>query len=215
MPRPLRYRWLLTCHGDFILEKQEEMVVKVMSNDLHELFSGLYNNPILLLLLLLSHSSRVLLCGPHRQQPTRLPHPRDSQGKSTGAGCHFLLQCMKVKSESEVAQLCLTLSDPMDSSVPGSSVHGIFQARVLEWVAIAFSWELWVKLYELSFIWGEIRTAAQQAAYQIALRDCSKAAVGERQYIMFWWRGSSIPWSTHFTKGFLLVTRIWCHHEGI
>ena len=76
---------------------------------------------------------------PHRQQPTRLPRPWDSPGKNTGMGCHFLLQCMKVKSESEVAQSCPTLSDPMDCSLPGSSIHGIFQARVLEWVAIAFS----------------------------------------------------------------------------
>ena len=76
---------------------------------------------------------------PHRWQPNRLPHSWDSPGKSTGLGCHFLLQCMKVKSESEVAQLCLTLSDPMDRSLPGSSIHGIFQARVLEWGAIAFS----------------------------------------------------------------------------
>ena len=74
---------------------------------------------------------------PHGQQPTRLPHPWDSPGKNTGVGCHFLLQCMKVKSESEVAQSCLTLSDPMDCTLPGSSIHGIFQARVLEWVAIA------------------------------------------------------------------------------
>ena len=73
---------------------------------------------------------------PHRQQPTRLPHPWDSPGKNTGVGCHFLLQCMNVKSESEVAQSCRTLSDPMDCSPPGSSVHGIFQARVLEWVAL-------------------------------------------------------------------------------
>ena len=72
-------------------------------------------------------------------QPTRLPHLWDSPGKNTGVGCHFLLQCMKVKSEREVAQLCLTLCDPMDCSLPGSSVHGIFQARVLEWGAIAFS----------------------------------------------------------------------------
>ena len=63
----------------------------------------------------------------------------DSPGKNTGVGCHFLLQCMKVKNESEVAQSCLTLSDPMDCSLTGSSVHGIFQARVLEWGAIAFS----------------------------------------------------------------------------
>ena len=72
---------------------------------------------------------------PHRQQPTRLPHPWDSPGKNTGVGCHFLLQCMKVKSESEVAQSCPTLSDPMDQSLPGSSIRGTFQARVLEWVA--------------------------------------------------------------------------------
>ena len=76
---------------------------------------------------------------PHRQQPTRLPRPWDSPGKNTGAGCPFLLQCLKVKGESEVAQSCPTLSDPMDCSPPGSSVHGIFQARVLEWGAIAFS----------------------------------------------------------------------------
>ena len=69
---------------------------------------------------------------PHRRQPTRLPRPWDSPGKNTGVGCHFLLQCMKVKRESEVAQWCLTLSDPMDYSLPGSSIHGIFQARVLE-----------------------------------------------------------------------------------
>ena len=76
---------------------------------------------------------------PHRWQPTRLPCPWDSPDKNTGVGCHFLLQCMKVKSESEVAQACLTLRDSMDCSPPGSSMHGIFQARVLEWGAIAFS----------------------------------------------------------------------------
>jgi len=61
---------------------------------------------------------------PHRRQPTRIPHPWDSPGKNTGVGCHFLLQCMKVKSESEVAPSCLTLSDPMDRSLPGSSAMG-------------------------------------------------------------------------------------------
>ena len=76
---------------------------------------------------------------PHRRQPTRLPCPWDSPGKNTGVGCHVLLQCMKVKSESEVVQLCLTLSDPMDCSLPGSSIREIFQTRVLEWGAIAFS----------------------------------------------------------------------------
>jgi len=74
---------------------------------------------------------------PQRRQPTRLPRPWDSPGKNTGVGCHFLLQCMKVRSESEVALSCPTLRDPMDCSPPGSSIHGIFQARVLEWGAIA------------------------------------------------------------------------------
>ena len=78
---------------------------------------------------------------PQRRQPTRLPCPWDSPGKNTGVGGHFLLQCRKVKSESEVAQSCLTLSDPMDCSLPASSVHGIFQARVLEWGAIPFSYD--------------------------------------------------------------------------
>ena len=71
---------------------------------------------------------------PHRRQPIRLPRPWDSPGKNTGVGCHFLLQCMKVKSESEVAQSCPTLCDPTDYTV-----HGIFQARILEWVASPFS----------------------------------------------------------------------------
>ena len=78
------------------------------------------------------------LCDPIDGSPPG-PHPWDSPGKNTGVGCPFLLQCVKVKSESEVAQLCLTLSNPIDCSPPGSSVHGIFQARVLEWGAIAFS----------------------------------------------------------------------------
>ena len=120
---------------------------------------------------------------PHTRQPTRLPRPWDSPGKNTGVGCHFLLQCMKVKSESEVAQSCPTLAtswsaayqaspsmgfsrqeywsgvpllpaaaaaakslqscptlcDPVDNSPPGSPVHGILQARILEWVAVPFS----------------------------------------------------------------------------
>ena len=75
----------------------------------------------------------------YRRQPTRLHHPWDSPGKNTGVGSNLLLQCMKVKSESEVIQSCPTLRDPMDCSLPGSLAHGIFQARVLEWVVIAFS----------------------------------------------------------------------------
>ena len=87
-----------------------------------------------LLLLLLSHFSRVWLSATPEN-----PCPWDSPGKNTGVGCHFLLQCMKVKSESEVAQLCLILSNPMDCSLLGSSVHGIFQAEALEWGTTAFS----------------------------------------------------------------------------
>ena len=71
------------------------------------------------------------LCDPIDGSP---PGSWDSPGKNTGVGCHFLLQCMKVKSESEVVQSCLTLSDPMDCNLPGPSIHGVFQARVLEWV---------------------------------------------------------------------------------
>ena len=96
-----------------------------------------YNS--LLLLLLLSCFSCVRLCVTPETAAHQAPRPWDSPGKNTGVGCLFLLQCMKVKSESEVVQSCPTLCDPMDCSLPGSSVHGIFQARVLEWGAIAFS----------------------------------------------------------------------------
>ena len=87
---------------------------------------------------------------PHRRQPTRFPRPWDSPGKNTGGGYHFLLQCMKVKSESEVTQSCPTLSDPMDCSPPGSSVYGIFQARVLEWGATAFSTSTSLELIQMT-----------------------------------------------------------------
>ena len=109
---------------------------------------------------------------PHRRQPTRFPRPWDSPGKNTGVGCHFLLQCMKVKSESEVAQSCPTFSDPMDCSPPGSSIHGIFQARVLEWGAIAFSgiftvnylrMALWYQLPLRSFSTGRIESCGLAA----------------------------------------------------
>ena len=86
----------------------------------------------------------------HRRQPTRLHRPWDSAGKNTGVGCHFLLQCMKVKSEREVAQLCPTLRNPMDCSLSGSFIHGIFQARVLEWVAIAFSKNVYTSIIYVS-----------------------------------------------------------------
>ena len=118
----------------------------------------------LLLLLLLSPSVVSDSVRPHRRQPTRLPRPWDSPGKDTGVGCHFLLQCMKVESESELAQSCLTLHDPMDCSLPGSSVHGIFQARVLEWIAIAFL--LLIKLQMLSrYLFLEIALHSKQDVY--------------------------------------------------
>ena len=98
---------------------------------------------------------------PQRQQPTRLPRPWDSPGKNTGVGCHFLHQCMKVKSESEVAQSCPTLCDPMDCSLPGSSVHGIFQARVLEWGAMAF---FGATVYEVTKSRHDLVTKQQQAS---------------------------------------------------
>ena len=88
---------------------------------------------------LLSHFSRAQLCASPQMAAHQAPHPWDSPGKNTGVGCHFLLQWMKEKSESEVAQSCPTLCDPMDHSPPSSSVHGIFQVRILEWAAISFS----------------------------------------------------------------------------
>ena len=92
----------------------------------------------------------------HRRQPTRLPRPWDSPGKNTGVGRHFLLQCKKVKSESEVAQSYLTLSDPMNYSLPGSSIHGIFQARVLKQGVIAFS---------IMYLTHKLRLSACQMIY--------------------------------------------------
>ena len=129
--------------------------------DCHSLLQGMFPtqglNPGLLhcrrILYCLSHQGSCCCCcccccvasvvsdsvRPHRRQPNRLSRPWDSPGKNTGVGCHFLLQCMKVKSEREVTQSCQTLRDPMNCSLPGFSFHGIFRARVLEWVAIAFS----------------------------------------------------------------------------
>ena len=89
---------------------------------------------------------------PHRRQPIRLPDPGILQAKNTGVGCHFLLQCMKMKSESEVAQSSPTLRDPLDCSAPGSSVHGILQARVLEWGAIILLKKIYTSGYGGSFL---------------------------------------------------------------
>ena len=112
---------------------------------------------------------------PHRRQPTRLPRPWGSPGKNTGVGCHFLLQCMKVKSESEVAQSCPTLSDPMDCSLPGSSVHGISQARVLEWGAIAFSQQRLTPLInqDRELLWAQL-TCVNSAIQGAACKEADK-----------------------------------------
>ena len=108
------------------------------------------------------------LCDPRDSSPPGSPIPGILQARRPdGVGCHFLLQCRKVKSESEVIQSCPTLSDPMSCSLPGSSAHGIFQARVLEWVAISFSnaWKWKVKGKSLSRVrlLAIPRTAAHQA----------------------------------------------------
>ena len=115
---------------------------------------------------------------PHRRQPTRLPRPWDSPGKNTGVGCHFLLQCTKAKSESEVAQLCPTLRDPMDCSLPGSSVHGIFQARVLEWDAIAFSDLLHIPLPD----YFSSKPVSETKSYYSHFADKELAQRGEATY---------------------------------
>ena len=133
-----------------------------------------FNN---LLLLLLSHFSHVRLCATPWTAAHRLPRSWDSPGKNTGVGCHFLLQCMKVKSESEVAQSCPTLSDPMDrsllcyakslqscptlcdtidGSLPGSPVPGILQARTLEWVAISLGFSIHGIFQARVLEWGAI-----------------------------------------------------------
>ena len=122
----------MTSRKTIALTKQT-FVGKVMSllfNMLSRLIIAFLSRSKFLLISWLQSPSTVIL---------ELPHPWDSPGKNTGVGCHFLLQCRKVKSESEDAQSCPTLHDPMDCSLPGSSIHGIFQARVLEWGAIALT----------------------------------------------------------------------------
>ena len=117
---------------------------------------------------------------PHRRQPTRLPRPWDSPGKNTGVGCHFLLQCMKVKRESEVAQSCLTLSDPMDCSLTGSSVHGIFQARVLEWGAIAFSVRMSSVIYKHTGVSRDMASWTEEGVEQFA---CAPASATRERWL--------------------------------
>ena len=135
---------------------------------------------------------------PHRWQPTRLPRPWDSPGKNTGVGCHFLLQCMKVKSESEVTQSCPTLCDPMDCSLPGSSTHGILQSRVLEWVATA------LVFYK---VWHSINISGSKTKYTSGM----KVAVISQSVM------SDVIKRIHFCKQNFCVfkeysMRIWCPH---
>ena len=129
---------------------------------------------------------------PHRQQPTRFPHTWDSPGKNIGVGCHFLLQCMKVKSESEVLQSCPTLSDPMDCSLPGSSIHGIFQARVLEWVASASS--DWVhSKHEIGEGKKKGRYGAREKGLRKEVKRGRRLRKGERE------GGKTVDWAIELT----------------
>ena len=118
---------------------------------------------------------------PHRWQPTRLRRPWDSPGKNTGVGCHFLLQCMKVKSESEVTQSWLTLQDPMDWSLLGSSVHEIFQARVLEWDAISFSDKLATRIYSTKY--GIQSTCYSNYTWTITFKNCDSNILYNKLYL--------------------------------
>ena len=132
---------------------------------------------LLLLLLLLSHFRVSDSVQHYRRKPTRLPYPWNSPGKNTGVGCHFLLQGMKVKSESEVALSCPTVSDSMDCSPPGSSVHGIFQGRVLEWDAIAFS-VFTSRLFNCSYVTRWASLVAQMVKHLPAMQETQLQSLG-------------------------------------
>ena len=103
---------------------------------------------------MLSHFSCVQLCVTPQTAATRLPRQWDSPGKNTGVGCHFLLQCMIVKSESEVTQSCPTLSDPMDCNLPGSSIHGVFQAKYWSGVPLPSPEKLYMEVKMPSKNWN-------------------------------------------------------------
>ena len=144
---------------------------------------------------------------PRRWQPTRLPRPWDSPGKNTGVGCHFLLQCMKVKSESEVAQSCLTPSNSMDCSLPGSSVHGICQARVLEWVAIAFSGVLFgggQNQIDLERSWGLLASKIHFWAGLSQDTTGSGHILMEHTFLSTVYNITSLPWATTVCSSFVV-----------
>ena len=135
---------------------------------------------------------------PHRWQPTRLPSPWDSPGKNTGVGCHFLFQCMKVKSEREVAQSCLTLSDPMDHSLPGSSVHGIFEAGVLERGCHCILQVLWLDYSKINLS-GSCKTLSSKIA--VSSHICFSLSI---------WQNYSSNWLERKEKWCQELVRLHC-----
>ena len=145
---------------------------------------------------------------PHRWQPTRLPHPWDSLGKNTGVGCHFLLQCMKVKSESEVAQSCPTCSDPMDCSLPGSSIPGIFQARVLEWGAIVFSAKesAWLQILH-AMQCEDLLLLASCYYFRVVLLTSNSLSLDEPKHSGTWCNAKLIPQNSGFLQIAILNRR--------
>ena len=150
---------------------------------------------------------------PHRRQPTRLPCPWDSPGKNTGVGCHFLLQGRKVKSESEVAQSYLTFSDPMVYSLPGSSAHGIFQARVLEWGAIAFSENienykiLMKEIKKDTNRWRNIPCSCIRRINIVKMSNYPKQSVDSMQSL------SSYQWYFFRELGQIILQFVWKHKK--
>ena len=150
---------------------------------------------------------------PHRWQPTRLPRPWDSPGKNTGVGCHFLLRCMKVKSESEVAQSFLALSDPMDFSQPGtSSTHGIFQARVLEWSAIAFSSDQPRQhIKKQKYYFANKSHLFKAIVYPVVMYGCESWTINKAKHwrihdfdLWCWGRFLSVPWAARRSNQLIL-----------
>ena len=120
--------------------------------------------------------------------------PWDSPGKNTGVGCHFLLPCMKVKSKSEVTQSCPTLRNPVDCSLPGSSIHGIFQARVLEWGAIAFSERVPTSVQFFSLPLG-LACLPSSKALGLGCQLCEAAELRAVVKSPSWGEGCSDTWS--------------------
>ena len=151
---------------------------------------------------------------PHRRQPTRLPRPRDSPGKNTGVGCHFLLQCMKVKSEREVAQSCPTPSNPMDCSPPGSSVHGIFQARVLEWGAIAFSKQRHYLPTKVRLVKAMVYPVVMcgYESWAVKKAECQRIDAFE---LWCWRRLLRVPWTPRRSNQSILKISPGCSLEGL